>query len=99
MDDAAAPVLYDSNDKRITTARTPCTAGNPCVFIAGRDKEAGTVTLSGTCRFSALEGEKQTPMATVTTLMSLYRRRNLSALNAVIYQVKAASLSTYRQRR
>ncbi|WP_348265697.1 hypothetical protein, partial [Salmonella enterica] len=46
VDDAITPVLYDSNGKKVTLAQTPCTTETRCVFIASRDKEAGTVTLS-----------------------------------------------------
>ncbi|MGS9121175.1 intimin-like inverse autotransporter protein SinH, partial [Salmonella enterica subsp. enterica serovar Infantis] len=48
VDDAMTPGLYDSNDKKVTLAQTPCTTETPCGFIASRDKEAGTVTLSST---------------------------------------------------
>lgn len=47
-DEVMAPELYDSNDQKVTLHDTPCTTESPCVFIASRDKEAGTVTLAST---------------------------------------------------
>ncbi|WP_312981829.1 intimin-like inverse autotransporter SinH [Atlantibacter sp.] len=47
-DEVMAPELYDSNDQKVTLRDTPCATESPCVFIAARDKEAGTVTLSST---------------------------------------------------
>lgn len=59
VDEAMTPELYDSNDKKVMLSQTPCTTETPCVFIASRDKEAGTVTLSstqpGTFRWKAKE--------------------------------------------
>ncbi|EJW3121120.1 inverse autotransporter beta domain-containing protein [Salmonella enterica] len=91
VDDAMTPVLYDSNDKKVTLAQTPCTTETPCVFIASRDKEAGTVTLSstlpGTFRWKAKEDAYGDSNYVDVTFIG----DNLSALNAVIYQVKAAN--------
>ncbi|VEC91292.1 intimin [Salmonella enterica subsp. enterica] len=88
VDDAMMPVLYDSNDKKVTLAQTPCTTETPCVFIASRDKEAGTVTLSsslpGTFRWKAkADAYGDSNYVDVTFIGD-----NLSALNAVIYQSK-----------
>ncbi|WP_423062226.1 intimin-like inverse autotransporter SinH [Citrobacter portucalensis] len=90
-DDAVTPELYDSNDKKVTLAQEPCTTETPCVFIASRDKEAGTVTLSstlpGTFRWKAkadVYGDSN--YVDVTFIGS-----TLEALNALIYQVKATN--------
>ena len=48
VDDTMVPELYDSNDKKVTLSTKPCTNVTPCVFIANRDKQAGTLTLSST---------------------------------------------------
>ncbi|WP_313082173.1 intimin-like inverse autotransporter SinH [Atlantibacter sp.] len=47
-DEVMAPELYDSNDQKVTLHDTPCNTEAPCVFVAARDKEAGTVTLAST---------------------------------------------------
>lgn len=90
-DDAVTPELYDSNDKRVTLVQEPCTTETPCVFIASRDKEAGTVTLSstqpGTFRWKAkADAYGDSNYVDVTFIGD-----DLSALNALIYQVKATN--------
>jgi len=47
-DDEMLPELYDSNDQKVTLAAKPCTSEVPCLFIASRDKAAGTITLAST---------------------------------------------------
>lgn len=86
-----APELYDSNDKKVSLSSTACTAELPCVFIASRDKKAGTVTLSstlpGTFRWKAKEdvyGDSNYVDVTFTG-------DAFDALNALIYQMKTSS--------
>lgn len=91
VDDAMTPVLYDSNDKKVTLAQTPCTTETPCVFIASRDKEAGTVTLSSTLPGTFRWKAKADAYGDSNYVDVTFIGDNLSALNAVIYQVKAAN--------
>lgn len=91
VDDAMTPVLYDSNDKKVTLAQTPCTTETPCVFIASREKEAGTVTLSSTLPGTFRWKAKADAYGDSNYVDVTFIGDNLSALNAVIYQVKAAN--------
>jgi adhesin/invasin len=90
VDDVMTPELYDSNDKKVVLSTTACTVENPCVFIANRDKTAGTVTLSstlpGTYRWKAntdVYGDSN--YVDVTFLGS-----DSGGVSGIIYQVKAA---------
>lgn len=91
VDEAMTPELYDSNDKKVTLAATPCTTETPCVFIASRDKAAGTVTLSstlpGTFRWKAKEDAYGDSNYVDITFVG----ESLSALNPLIYQSKTSS--------
>lgn len=91
VDDAMTPQLYDSNDKKVTLTQTPCTTQTPCVFIAKRDNEAGTVTLSstlpGTFRWKAKEDAYGDSNYVDVTFIG----GSTEALNAIIYQMKAPS--------
>lgn len=91
VDDTMMPELYDSNDKKVTLAQTPCTTETPCVFIASRDKEAGTVTLSSTLPGTFRWKAKADAYGDSNYVDVTFIGDNLSALNAVIYQVKAAN--------
>ncbi|EAO2687927.1 intimin-like inverse autotransporter SinH [Salmonella enterica] len=91
VDDAMTPELYDANDKKVTLATTPCTSETPCIFIASRDKEAGTITLSstlpGTFRWKAKDDAYGDSNYVDVTFIG----DTMEALNAIIYQVKASS--------
>ncbi|HBM9259786.1 TPA: intimin-like inverse autotransporter SinH [Citrobacter freundii] len=89
VDDTVTPVLYDNNDKKVTLTDIPCTTETPCVFIAKRDKEAGTVTLastlSGTFRWKA----KEDVYGDSNYVDVIFIGDAVSDLNALIYQVSA----------
>ncbi|MDV0512759.1 intimin-like inverse autotransporter SinH [Citrobacter portucalensis] len=89
VDEAMTPELYDSNDKKVMLSQTPCTTETPCVFIASRDKEAGTVTLSstqsGTFRWKA----KEDAYGDSNYVDVSFLGEDAGALNPLIYQVKS----------
>lgn len=68
VDEAMAPELYDSNDKKVSLSSTACTAELPCVFIASRDKkgEPSRSPVRFLVRFAGKR--RKTPTATVTML-------------------------------
>lgn len=86
VDDAMTPALYDNNDKKVTLVDKPCSMENPCVFIAKRDKEVGTVTLSstlpGTFRWKAKEDAYGDSNYVDVTFIG----ETIDGLNAIIYQ-------------
>ncbi|MDE9618938.1 intimin-like inverse autotransporter SinH [Citrobacter portucalensis] len=90
-DDAVTPELYDSNDKKVTLAQEPCTTETPCVFIASRDKEAGTVTLSSTLSGTFRWKAKADVYGDSNYVDVTFIGSTLEALNALIYQVKATN--------
>ncbi len=90
VDDTMTPELYDSNDKK-SPRPDALHHGNPCVFIASRDKEAGTVTLSSTLPGTFRWKAKADAYGDSNYVDVTFIGDNLSALNAVIYQVKAAN--------
>ncbi|MGI3449798.1 intimin-like inverse autotransporter SinH [Citrobacter arsenatis] len=88
VDDTMAPALYDSNDKKVSLANAPCVAQTPCVFVAERDKKAGTVTLAstlpGTFRWKAREAAYgDSNFVDVTFIGSSDEK-----INGLIYQLK-----------
>lgn len=91
VDDAMTPELYDNNDKKVTLTDKPCSTENPCVFIAKRDKEAGTVTLSstlpGTFRWKAKEDAYGDSNFVDVTFLG----DSIDNLNALIYQTSASN--------
>ncbi|ECG8590005.1 intimin-like inverse autotransporter SinH [Salmonella enterica subsp. salamae] len=91
VDDTMTPELYDSHDKKVALADKPCTTETPCVFIASRDKDAGTVTLSstlpGTFRWKAKDDVYGDSNYVDVTFIG----DTMEALNPIIYQVKASS--------
>lgn len=91
IDEAMTPELYDSNDKKVALVSKPCTTESPCVFIASRDKTAGTITLSstlpGTFRWKAKEDAYGDSNYVDITFLGA----DSTALNAIIYQLKAAN--------
>ncbi len=91
VDDAMTPELYDNNDKKVTLTDKPCSTETPCVFIAKRDKEAGTVTLSstlpGTFRWKAKEDAYGDSNFVDVTFLG----ENIENLNALIYQTSASN--------
>lgn len=90
-DDAVTPELYDSNDKKVTLAQEPCATETPCVFIASRDKEAGTVTLSSTLSGTFRWKAKADVYGDSNYVDVTFIGSTLEALNALIYQVKATN--------
>ncbi|QLR76545.1 intimin-like inverse autotransporter SinH [Citrobacter freundii] len=90
-DDAVTPELYDSNDKKVMLAQEPCTTETPCVFIASRDKEAGTVTLSSTLPGTFRWKAKADVYGDSNYVDITFIGSTLEALNALIYQVKATN--------
>ena len=91
VDDAMTPELYDNNDKKVTLTDKPCSTENPCVFIAKRDKEAGTVTISstlpGTFRWKAKEDAYGDSNFVDVTFLG----DSIDNLNALIYQTSASN--------
>lgn len=90
VDEAMKPELYDSSDKKVTLAATPCTAETPCVFIASRDKAAGTVTLSSTLPGTFRWKAKEEAYGDSNYVDITFLDKGASDLNAIIYQLKAA---------
>lgn len=90
VDEAMKPELYDSSDKKVTLAATPCTAEAPCVFIASRDKAAGTVTLSSTLPGTFRWKAKEEAYGDSNYVDITFLDKGASDLNAIIYQLKAA---------
>lgn len=91
VDEAMTPVLYDSNDKKVTLAEKPCTTETPCVFIAKRDKEAGTVTLSSTLPGTFRWKAKEDAYGDSNFVDVIFTGDDIDDLNAIIYQAKASS--------
>jgi Protein of unknown function (DUF3442). len=89
VDDSVTPVLYDGNDKKVTLSQTACATETPCIYIAKRDKDAGTVTLSstlpGTFRWKAKEDVYGDSNYVDITFIG----DAISDLNALIYQMSA----------
>ncbi|MBA3110149.1 intimin-like inverse autotransporter SinH [Salmonella enterica] len=91
VDDVMTPELYDSNDKKVTLAETPCTNETPCVFIAKRDKEAGTVTLASTLPGTFRWKAKEDAYGDSNYVDVTFTGEAIEPLNALIYQLKTAN--------
>ncbi|ASG87309.1 intimin-like inverse autotransporter SinH [Salmonella enterica subsp. salamae] len=91
VDDVMTPELYDSNDKKVTLAETPCTNETPCVFIAKRDKEAGTVTLASTLPGTFRWKAKEDAYGDSNYVDVTFTGEAIEPLNALIYQLKASN--------
>lgn len=91
VDDVMTPELYDSNDKKVTLAETPCTNETPCVFIAKRDKEAGTVTLASTLPGTFRWKAKEDAYGDSNYVDVTFTGEAMEPLNALIYQLKASN--------
>ncbi|HGH5414949.1 intimin-like inverse autotransporter SinH [Citrobacter freundii] len=91
VDEAMAPELYDSNDKKVSLFSTACTAELTCVFIASRDKKAGTVTLSSTLPGTFRWKAKEDAYGDSNYVDVTFTGDALDALNALIYQMKTSS--------
>ncbi|EJH2659558.1 intimin-like inverse autotransporter SinH [Salmonella enterica] len=91
VDDVMTPELYDSNDKKVTLAETPCTNETPCVFIAKRDKEAGTVTLASTLPGTFRWKAKEDAYGDSNYVDVMFTGEAIEPLNALIYQLKASN--------
>lgn len=91
VDDVMTPELYDSNDKKVTLAETPCSNETPCVFIAKRDKEAGTVTLASTLPGTFRWKAKEDAYGDSNYVDVTFTGEAIEPLNALIYQLKTAN--------
>ncbi|EBX1354543.1 intimin-like inverse autotransporter SinH [Salmonella enterica subsp. enterica serovar Okatie] len=91
VDDVMTPELYDSNDNKVTLAETPCSNETPCVFIAKRDKEAGTVTLSSTLPGTFRWKAKEDAYGDSNYVDVTFTGEAIEPLNALIYQLKTAN--------
>lgn len=91
VDDAMTPELYDNNDKKVTLTDKPCATENPCVFIAKRDKEAGTVTLSSTLPGTFRWKAKEDAYGDSNFIDVTFLGDSIDNLNALIYQTSASN--------
>ncbi|AKE59753.1 intimin-like inverse autotransporter SinH [Citrobacter farmeri] len=91
VDVAMAPELYDSNDKKVALSTKPCTNETPCVFIASRDKQAGTITLSstqpGTFRWKAKADAYDDSNYVDITFLG----EKIDDANAIVYQTRTGN--------
>ncbi|WP_196210574.1 intimin-like inverse autotransporter SinH [Citrobacter sp. Res13-Sevr-PEB04-36] len=90
VDDVMTPGLYDSNDKKVALSTTACTVESPCVFIANRDKTAGTVTLSSTLPGTYRWKAKADVYGDSNYVDVTFLKSDSGDVNGIIYQVKAA---------
>ena len=89
VDDVMTPQLYDDHDKKVELAEKPCTTETPCVFIAKRDQEAGTVTLSSTQPGTFHWKAKEDAYGDSNIVDVTFIGGAVDDLNALIYQIGA----------
>ncbi|EQC1557183.1 intimin-like inverse autotransporter SinH [Citrobacter amalonaticus] len=89
-DDAMMPELYDQDENKVSLSGTPCTNERPCVFIANRDKHAGTVTLASTLAGTFHWKAKAKPYADSNFVDITFLGEQLSDVNPLIYQMNAS---------
>ncbi|EBS7635649.1 intimin-like inverse autotransporter SinH [Salmonella enterica] len=87
-----APELYDTHDKKVTLSTKPCTTGSPCVFIAGKDTEKGTVTLSSTLPGTFRWKAKAQPYDDSNFVDITFLGAGGGEVNAFIYRIGDASV-------
>ncbi|EBG5295630.1 intimin-like inverse autotransporter SinH [Salmonella enterica subsp. enterica] len=87
-----APELYDTHDKKVTLSTKPCTTESPCVFIAGKDTEKGTVTLSSTLPGTFRWKAKAQPYDDSNFVDITFLGTGGGEVNAFIYRIGDASV-------
>ncbi|CAD5696567.1 intimin-like inverse autotransporter SinH [Escherichia coli] len=86
------PTLYDENDKKVTLNTKPCVTETPCVFIAKRDKEKGTITLSSTLPGTFRWKVKAEPYSDSNFVdVTFTNTANVGGINGFIYRLEDSS--------
>lgn len=90
-EDNLNPQLYDAHDKKVTLANKPCTTEVPCVFIAEKNKEKGTVTLASTLPGTFRWKAKAAPYDDSNYVDVTFLGSDIGGLNAFIYRIGATN--------
>lgn len=90
QDDNLTPSLYDVNDKKIKLSNKPCTTESPCIFITGKDKNKGTVTLASTLPGTFRWKAKAEPYGDSNFVDLTFLDAEAGKPNAFIYRINDA---------
>ncbi|EFE6906272.1 intimin-like inverse autotransporter protein SinH, partial [Escherichia albertii] len=90
-EDNLNPQLYDAQDKKVTLANKPCTTEAPCIFIAEKNKEKGTVTLASTLPGTFRWKAKAAPYDDSNYVDVTFLGSDIGGLNAFIYRIGATN--------